>query len=104
MAIARSTSSSLLLPAVSRLVLLFFSILQPVLMTELLQHLQLPMEERDPNIGYGILGAYAITYLGLTVSFYLYFHSTWLIAVDLDWILQQTALPLDYYGKRNPGI
>lgn len=55
-----------------RLVLLAFTILQPLLLNSLLNFLQDPTA--SINIGYGLLGAYGLVYLGITLSssFYSY--------------------------------
>ncbi|PWY74368.1 putative ABC multidrug transporter [Aspergillus heteromorphus CBS 117.55] len=57
----------LMWPVIPRLFLLAFTLLQPVLMLELLQWLE-ESSLRDQSIGYGILGAYVIVYIGLAVA------------------------------------
>lgn len=55
-----------------RLCLLAFTICQPLLLNRLLAFLQNPDE--DISIGYGLIGAYALVYLGIAISSALYEH------------------------------
>jgi ATP-binding cassette, subfamily C (CFTR/MRP), member 1 len=57
-----------LLPIVARLVLIAFTFCQPFLLNRFLDYLQDPVERQNPNIGYGLIGAYAIVYFGMAVS------------------------------------
>ncbi|PYI01950.1 hypothetical protein BO78DRAFT_422977 [Aspergillus sclerotiicarbonarius CBS 121057] len=57
----------LMWPAIPRLFLLAFTLLQPILMLKLLRWLE-QTSHRDHDIGYGILGAYVIVYVGLAVA------------------------------------
>lgn len=55
-----------------RLCLLAFTICQPLLLNRFLAFLQNPAE--DVSIGYGLIGAYALVYVGIAVSSALYQH------------------------------
>ena len=55
----------LLLPAIPRLVLIGFTFCQPLLVRRFLSFLQ--SEEQDVNIGKGLIGGYALVYLGIAV-------------------------------------
>ena len=57
----------MLLPVFPRLCLVALTFCQPLLINRYLQFLQDPTESMD--IGYGLLGAYAVVYFGLAVSF-----------------------------------
>ncbi|RAK97795.1 P-loop containing nucleoside triphosphate hydrolase protein [Aspergillus ibericus CBS 121593] len=57
----------LMWPAIPRLFLLLFTLLQPILMLRLLRWLE-QTSHRDHDIGYGILGAYVMVYVGLAVA------------------------------------
>jgi hypothetical protein len=56
------------MPVTPRLVLLGFTFCQPLLMNRFLDYLQEPASSKDKSIGYGILGAYGVVYLGIAVS------------------------------------
>lgn len=57
---------------VPRLCLLAFTICQPLLLIRFLAFLQDPAEE--VYIGYGLIGAYALVYIGISVSSAFYQH------------------------------
>lgn len=51
-----------------RLILLALTMCQPVLIRELLTYLSAPVEAISKNIGYGLIGAYALVYAGSAVA------------------------------------
>jgi len=55
-------------PIIPRLVLLAFTFCQPLLVNRFLDYLQDPVEIKDANIGYGLIGAYGLVYFGMAVS------------------------------------
>jgi ATP-binding cassette subfamily C (CFTR/MRP) protein 1 len=57
----------MLIPVIPRLVLLALTFCQPLLLKRLLQYLEYS-DTDDMNIGYGLIGAYLIVYLGIAVS------------------------------------
>jgi ATP-binding cassette, subfamily C (CFTR/MRP), member 1 len=59
---------AVLLPVFPRLVLIAFTICQPLLLRTLLNHLQKPDVEIFDHVGYSLIGAYGLVYLGLTIS------------------------------------
>ncbi|KAL7941549.1 P-loop containing nucleoside triphosphate hydrolase protein [Trichoderma barbatum] len=73
-ALAKSLSSSLLLPAVPRIALSAFKFGQPFLINSLLSYLQTAESERPVSSGYGLIGAVFLVYSGiaLSTSFYYY--------------------------------
>ncbi|KAI0505431.1 putative ABC multidrug transporter [Xylaria bambusicola] len=70
----RTLNINLLLPIPPRLAMLGFTIAQPFFTEGLLKYLSKP--ERDPNVGYGFIGASILIYAGIAVSAALcwYFH------------------------------
>lgn len=54
-----------LLPVPAKLALLALTFCQPILVNRVLVFLQ---EKENINIGYGLIGAYALVYIGLAVS------------------------------------
>ncbi|KAF2257693.1 P-loop containing nucleoside triphosphate hydrolase protein [Lojkania enalia] len=62
----------LLLPVLPRIALLGFTICQPLMVSRLLGFLQNKTE--SVNNGYGLIGAYAVVYFGMSVSNSLYEH------------------------------
>jgi ABC-type multidrug transport system fused ATPase/permease subunit len=73
-ALARTLKVPLLLPIAPRLAQLGFTLCQPLFIERLLRHLSEP--EPDVNVGYGLIGASFLIYLGITISwaFTWYFH------------------------------
>jgi hypothetical protein len=57
----------MVLPVVPRVSLLAFTLCQPLLLKRLLGFLTSP--KQDKNIGYGLIGAYGVVYLGIAVSY-----------------------------------
>lgn len=68
-----------------RLCLLAFTICQPLLLDRFLNFLQ--DEEQSVNIGYGLVGAYAIVYIGIAVFGSLYWHQSYRTTTMLRGIL-----------------
>ncbi|KAF2495596.1 putative multidrug resistance protein [Lophium mytilinum] len=66
----------LILPIFPRLALLGFTFCQPLLVGRLLDFLQNSDQKQSINIGYGLIGAYAVVYFGMAVSNSLYSHRT----------------------------
>ena len=56
-----------LMPVLPRLILIGFTFCQALLLKRLLGYLSNPAEQHDFRIGVGLVGAYAITYLGIAV-------------------------------------
>ncbi|OHX00813.1 ABC multidrug transporter [Colletotrichum incanum] len=63
----------LLAVVLPRIFLLGFTICQPLILNRFLDFLQNPSE--DVNYGYGLIGAYGLVYLGISVSSSFYWHS-----------------------------
>ena len=57
----------ILVPIIPRLALLAFTFCQPLLLRRLLDYLN-HSDVEDKNIGYGLIGAYFVVYVGLAVS------------------------------------
>ncbi|KAI1110785.1 putative ABC multidrug transporter [Nemania sp. NC0429] len=70
----RALEINLLLPIPFRLAMLGFTLAQPLFTQSLLEYLSEP--ERDPNVGYGFIGASILIYSGIAISSALcwYFH------------------------------
>ncbi|KAJ9136431.1 ABC multidrug transporter [Pleurostoma richardsiae] len=68
-----------------RLVLLGFTICQPVILNRFLDFLQDPLQ--NVNYGYGLIGAYGLVYLGIAVSSSFYYHRSYRAATMLRGIL-----------------
>ena len=66
-----------------RIIFLALTICQPILIQELLTYLSAPNETESKNVGYGLVGAYALVYLGTAVAicFYWYLQYQCLIMV-----------------------
>lgn len=45
-----------------------FNFCQPLLLTRSLQYFEEPVNQATNNVGYGLVGAYALVYFGLAVS------------------------------------
>ena len=52
-------------PILPRLAQVAFTLCQPLLLRRLLKFLA--DDERDPNVGYGLVGAYGVVYAGMAV-------------------------------------
>ena len=66
-----------------RIILLASTICQPILIQELLTYLSAPNETESKNVGYGLVAAYALVYIGTAVAtgFYWYLQYQCLIMV-----------------------
>jgi ATP-binding cassette subfamily C (CFTR/MRP) protein 1 len=73
-AIFKSHWPPLLLPIIPRLCLIGFTFCQPLLLNRTLDFLGQREQSDTPDIGNGLIGAYAIVYLGLAVSTGFYWH------------------------------
>ena len=51
-----------------RIILLALTICQPILIQELLTYLSVPNDTEMKNVGYGLIGAYALVYIGTAVA------------------------------------
>ena len=60
----------LIVPIVPRIALLSFTLCQPLLLKRLLQFLT--SGDQDVRIGYGLIGAYGVVYLGIGVGEHLF--------------------------------
>lgn len=74
LAIFRSHWPQLVLPIIPRVCLIGFTFCQPLLLDRTLDFLAQRDQSDTPDIGNGLIGAYAIVYLGLAVSTGLYWH------------------------------
>jgi ATP-binding cassette, subfamily C (CFTR/MRP), member 1 len=63
---------SILIPILPRLALIGFTFCQPLLINKIIDYLQSPAHEVSRKVGYGLIGATAIAYIGITVSTALY--------------------------------
>ncbi|KAI0965812.1 putative ABC multidrug transporter [Xylaria arbuscula] len=70
--LARTLNINLLLPIPPRLAMLGFTLAQPFFTQSLLEYLSTP--DRDPNVGYGFIGASILIYSGIAVSGALYWY------------------------------
>ncbi|KAM5457773.1 hypothetical protein McanCB56680_004140 [Microsporum canis] len=59
-----------------RSILIGLTVCQPILLNKLLNYLAEPSNLKEEDIGYGLIGAYALVYLGIAIStgFYWYYH------------------------------
>jgi hypothetical protein len=60
---------SLVVPMFPRIFLIAFTFCQPLLLKRLLNYLGSPDGKQALEIGYGLIGAYGIVYLGIAVSY-----------------------------------
>ncbi|KAL2131166.1 hypothetical protein VTI74DRAFT_5453 [Chaetomium olivicolor] len=74
-AVAKALAVPLLLPVGPRIALTAFQFCQPFLIQTLLSYLQQPAETSSRNVGYGLIGATALIYVGIATSgaFYWYY-------------------------------
>ncbi|KAH8700509.1 putative multidrug resistance protein [Talaromyces proteolyticus] len=79
----------LLSPVIPRLILIAFTIGQPLCLRRLLVYLQ--GDKDDVNIGYGMIGAYALIYFGIAISSGFYW-STWFRTLALMRSMLTTAI------------
>ncbi|GES61683.1 ABC transporter [Aspergillus terreus] len=101
-ALLRTTAVSLkwplLSPVLPRIALIGFKYCQPLLLASVVNYVQLPDADRDRNVGYGLIGATAIVYIGIAVSTGLYnlkvYRSTVMIRGSLVSIIYRKTLRL----------
>lgn len=74
LACLRALRGSLLKAVFPRLCLLGFTICQPLVLGRFLRFLQDPAE--DVSVGYGLIGAYGVVYVGIAVSTAFYMHQS----------------------------
>ncbi|RHZ63440.1 uncharacterized protein CDV56_107137 [Aspergillus thermomutatus] len=88
----------LLFPVLPRIALIGFKYCQPLLLASVVNYVQLPDTDRDRNVGYGLIGATAIVYIGIAVSTGLYnlkvYRSTVMIRGSLVSIIYRKTLRL----------
>ncbi|RLL96888.1 hypothetical protein CFD26_106852 [Aspergillus turcosus] len=88
----------LLSPVLPRIALIGFKYCQPLLLASVVNYVQLPDTDRDRNVGYGLIGATAIVYIGIAVSTGLYnfkvYRSTVMIRGSLGSIIYRKTLSL----------
>ncbi|KAF2478209.1 multidrug resistance-like protein [Lindgomyces ingoldianus] len=72
--IVRLLKWPLVIPILPRLVLLGFTFCQPLMVSRLLQFLQDGNRKEPLSTGYGLIGAYAVVYFGMSVSNSLFLH------------------------------
>ncbi len=74
-AVGKALAFPLLLPVAPRIALGAFQFCQPFLIQTLLEHLQKPRDKASDNVGYGLIGATVLIYVGIAISgaFYWYF-------------------------------
>jgi hypothetical protein len=70
--LVRTLGSSLLLPIPARLAMLGFTLAQPFFTERLLEYLS--ELHREPSVGYGLIGASILIYVGIAVSSSLYWY------------------------------
>ena len=66
-AVAKALKGPLLAPIPARLALIGFTISQPLLVNRLLNYLSEPKTPENINVGYGIIAAYGVVYIGIAV-------------------------------------
>jgi ATP-binding cassette subfamily C (CFTR/MRP) protein 1 len=66
--LARLFFWQVLSPVFPRIMLIGFTFCQPLLLKRLLNYLGDPVERKSSNIGYGLIGAYGLVYLGIAVK------------------------------------
>lgn len=97
-ALAKSLAVALLTPVGPRVALIGFTFCQPFLINSVLSYLEEPSGTRDRNVGYGLIGATVLIYLGRTLSeaFYWYFHerSLWMARGALASAIYKKAVSL----------
>lgn len=62
----------LALPVLPRLVLMAFTLCQPLLLSRLLEYLSDPIQRQDAKIGYGLIGAAGLIFTGMAVMLTFY--------------------------------
>jgi ATP-binding cassette subfamily C (CFTR/MRP) protein 1 len=78
---AKTFKWELLAPVFPRLVLIVFTMCQPLLLNRFVNYLSEPKGPENTNIGYGLIAAYGFVYLGLAVSCQFKFKNLMLIRI-----------------------
>jgi ATP-binding cassette subfamily C (CFTR/MRP) protein 1 len=65
--LVKSLKWPLLVPVIPRIFLSAFTFAQPFLITKIIQYLGEPIDSGNKPIGYGLVGAYGIVYIGIAV-------------------------------------
>lgn len=73
----RALLGSILVTMIPRVCLIGFNFCQPLLIRRFTEYLQQPVTENTTNQGYGLIGAYGIVYLGITISTAIYYRLTY---------------------------
>lgn len=79
----KTLKSSLVITVFPRIILLALTMCQPLLIHKLLHFLTEPIETRPKNVGYGLIVAYALVYIGTAIAngFYWQLHYRLLVMV-----------------------
>jgi ATP-binding cassette, subfamily C (CFTR/MRP), member 1 len=64
---ARTLKNQLIAPIIPRLCLIALTVCQPLLLIQVLAYVDAPDTPSEQNKGYGLLGAYALVYIGVAV-------------------------------------
>lgn len=89
-----------------RSILIVLTICQPILLNRLLDYLTESSEPKEKDIGYGLIGAYALVYFGIAIStgFYWYYH--YRVLTMIRWCLVSTigvkTLQLNTHSVEDP--
>lgn len=67
-AVASALRWPLLIPIPARLALIGFRYCQPFLLSAAVNHIEQPQDRRSRDVGFGLIGATAIIYIGIAVS------------------------------------
>ncbi|KAL9610623.1 MAG: hypothetical protein Q9167_004697 [Letrouitia subvulpina] len=67
-AVVNALKWEMVTPILSRLILIAFTICQPLMVRRFLDYLLDPDEIEDQNVGYGMIGAYFVVYFGMAIS------------------------------------
>lgn len=65
--ILRTLRWPILVPVIPRVILIGFTLCQPLLVNRFLDYLQDSAKDQDANVGYGLIGAYGLVYFGMAV-------------------------------------
>ncbi|OJJ95656.1 hypothetical protein ASPACDRAFT_1875772 [Aspergillus aculeatus ATCC 16872] len=67
----------LLSPILPRICLIALTLTQPLLLVQMVNYIHAPSTPPERDIGYGLLGAYAIVYVGIAMTTAWYWHQTY---------------------------
>ncbi|EFE43741.1 ABC multidrug transporter, putative [Trichophyton verrucosum HKI 0517] len=75
-ALSISLKWPIIMVVLPRSILIGLTVCQPILLNRLLDYLTESSEPKEKDIGYGLIGAYALVYFGIAIStgFYWYYH------------------------------